>query len=136
MSYNKPLPKITREQVIQEVRKAKKTKSRVEGDIFVNVLSDCIEILAETIATIYNEIVTNGIWPAAWLTEHVTIIPKNKNPETPAECRNISCTNFLSKVLERLVLGWAREQSNQKQISMGGRRAVPQTISLWTYGTR
>lgn len=54
--------------------------------------------------------------------EYVTIIPKNSCPESPAECRNLSCTNFLSKVFERIVLKKAREQVQPKTNQYGGEK--------------
>lgn len=39
-SYSKPLPLITEDMIVQEVKKGKKSKSTVEGDIYINILSD------------------------------------------------------------------------------------------------
>ena len=88
----------------------------------VSALVDSLEILAGPIASIYNRIVQDGRWPSPWLTEHVTIIPKNNNPETLSECRNISCTNYLSKLFERIVLSWAKEQVQPKSNQYGGQK--------------
>ena len=95
---------ITNKLVEQEIRKGKKPKSRVPGDIFVTALVDNLPVLSPVITKIYNQIVKSETWPKAWRTEYVTVIPKGNVPEGPAQCRNISCTNFLSKVMERLVL--------------------------------
>ena len=113
---------ITPKLVGQEIRKGKKPRSRVPGDIFINTLVDNIKILAPVIAAVYNQIFLTGVWPAKWLTEYVTVIPKGSTPEKPAKCRNISCTNFLSKVLERLVLNYAKKQIKPKQNQFGGEK--------------
>ena len=78
--------------------------------------------MAPVISNIYNKVVETGQWPRAWLIEHVTVIPKGNIPEDPSKCRNISCTNFLSKVLERLVLNYARKQVRPKANQFGGEK--------------
>ena len=105
-----------------EISKGKKPKSRVDGDVFVNVVVDNLGLLAPVITDIYNKIINTGRWPAQWTTEHVTIIPKGRCPEDPSKCRNISCTNYLSKVLERLVLTYARQQVAPKPNQFGGEK--------------
>ena len=40
----------------------------------------------------------------------MTIIPKGQDPETLGQCRNISCTNLFSKVLESFLLDWSWSQ--------------------------
>ena len=108
--------------MVEEIRKGKKPKSRVPGDIFINVLVDNVEVLARPISQIYNAVVEEGRWPSPWLTEYVNVIPKNNVPESPADCRNLSCTNFLSKVLERIVLRWAQQQVMPGHNQYGGQR--------------
>ena len=86
------------------------------------MLVESIEVIADTVADIYNKIVYTGRWPQQWQTEHVTVIPKTRNPESPAECRNISCTNMLSKVFERIVLRWAKQEVRPKNNQYGGEK--------------
>ena len=74
------------------------------------------------ITAIYNTTIQTETWPALWLTEHVTVIPKGRSPEDPSKCRNISCTNYLSKALERIVLQYARQQVVPKPNQFGGER--------------
>ena len=52
----------------------------------------------------------------------LTHLPKGKNPEDPSKCRNISCTNFLSKIMERIVLQYAKEQVQPKLNQFGGQK--------------
>ena len=114
---------ITPKIIEQEIVKGKKPKSRVPGDIFVQTLVKNIKTLAPVISSIYKKIIQMSVWPTAWLTEYVTVIPKGNNPEDPAKCRNISCTNFLSKVLERLVLNYAKKQVKPKTNQFGGEKS-------------
>ena len=133
-SYNSPIDPPTPEQVAEEIRKGKKPTSRVKGDIFVNVLVKCLDTLSKPISQIYDRIIREKTWPSQWLVEYVTIIPKNQCPETPAECRNISCTNYLSKVFERFVLKWARQQVLPKLNQYGGEKGCSTEhflIDIW-----
>ena len=50
----------------------------------------------------------------------MTVIPKTPAPLSPGDCRNISCTNFLSKVYESFVLEWCREEVKPKLNQYGG----------------
>ena len=121
-TYDVDLPVLTPESIVKEIKEGKKTRSRVDGDIFVNVLVDCIDTLAVPICEIYNRISCDFVWPVQWKTEHVTVIPKTPSPETEAECRNISCTNFLSKVYERIVMRWCCQYVTPKQNQYGGQK--------------
>ena len=90
--------------------------------MFVNVIVDAIDVLCEPISKIYNKITETKQWPAQWKTEHVTIIPKTSCPESEAQCRNISCTNYLSKVFERFVLRWCQQFVSPKANQFGGQK--------------
>ena len=61
-------------------------------------------------------------WPTSWSTEYVTIIPKVPAPENFDQCRNISCTNYLSKVFKAFVLDWARELAVPGHTQFGGEK--------------
>ena len=65
---------------------------------------------AVPLSAVFNAVNNQGRWPARWKTEHLTIIPKVPNPESLAECPNISCTSIYSKVLEGVVLRKLREE--------------------------
>ena len=121
-TYDEALPAVTPEQVVSEFQKGKKPRSMVPGDLYIDILGKTIGVLAPMIARIYNLIVATGTWPDPWLTEYVTVIPKKGIPESLGDCRNISCTNFLSKLFERFVLRWARQQVTPKPNQYGGER--------------
>ena len=121
-TYEAEIPIITEEQVEKGVKEGKRPKSRVEGDIFIGVLVNCIDVLARPIARIFNNISQKASWPTKWKTEFVTIIPKCTTPESEAECRNISCTNYLSKLYERFVLNWCQNYVQPKTNQFGGQK--------------
>ena len=79
---------------------------------------------------LYNRITQTLQWPTDWKIEYVTVIPKSNDPQEPAECRNISCTNFLSKVYESFVLEWSRETVKPKLNQYGGEPGASSTQLL------
>ena len=119
-TYSRPIELLTTDQVAKRLKESKKTNSTVPGDLFPSLYQSHYEALAVPITDIYNTILRNKTWPNKWKTEYVTIIPKLPTPEIPSECRNISCTNFLSKVFERIVLDLAREEVTPKLNQFGG----------------
>lgn len=120
-SHHRSLPELTTEQVSTTLRKAKKTMSMVQGDIYPLLYNNYHSRLAKPITHIFNAITEKIVWPAEWKVEHVTVIPKTSAAASPSECRNISCTNFLSKVYESFVLSWAREEVTPKRNQYGGK---------------
>ena len=87
-------------------------------------------LLAPIIANIFNKITETGKWPDLWKIEYVTVIPKNKSPHDPADCRNIACTNFLSKLYEAFTLQWTREDVRPKKNQYGGEPSASSTQLL------
>ena len=61
----------------------------VPGDIFPQLVNNYAVVLAITLETIYNAVVTEFHWPLIWKNEYVTIIPKSDAPEDLGECRKI-----------------------------------------------
>ena len=119
-SYQREIPSLTVEQVAETLKKAKKSMSMVPGDINPMLYNQYSNRLATPITHIYNVITKKKDWPHAWKVENVTIIPKSNAASTPSECRNISCTNLLSKVYESFVLTWDREEVIPKSNQYGG----------------
>ena len=111
---------ITKCIVVEKLTKAKKPSSVVDGDIFPHLYTSYCGLLADGITPIFNSIAKSGKWPDLWKVETITVIPKVPNPASLAQCRNISCTNFLSKVMEALVLDKLREEIYPDPIQFGG----------------
>ena len=61
-----------------------------------------------------NYILRNGEWPEAWKLEFVTVIEKEKNPQSKNDLRNISLTLFISKLVENLIYDLLLEQFGDK----------------------
>ena len=86
------------------LKNSKKTQSQVKGDPLPQLLRTFPAAFAEPVAAIFNKVNGTVCWPRKWKTEYLTIIPKTPNPTDLSECRNISCTSVLSKILENRVL--------------------------------
>ena len=85
-------------EVATALRKFRKQKSRVEGDIFPELVNRVSATLAEPLADIYNQISDTGTWPESWKVEYVTPIPEKTHPKSADNLRNISCTQLFSQV--------------------------------------
>ena len=92
------------------LKKIKKPRSKIRGDIFPSLVTEFSDIIAEPLTEIYNEISESLLWPDVWKIELVTVIPKCPDPKSFENLRNISCTLLVSKVYESFLLVWAREE--------------------------
>ena len=119
-TFLRTLPTITKAEVEKKFKTSKKPTSTVTGDIPALLYGMFPEKLSAPVTHIFNLIVKEKQWPKLWKVEHVTVIPKGNDPHDPSECRNISCTNFLSKIFESFVMGWSREEVKPKLNQFGG----------------
>ena len=113
-------PRLTVQQVAEKLKAAKKPNSAVVGDVLPRLMKAFHPSFAAPATRIFNAVIDSNIWPDCWKVETTVIIPKVNNPETLAECRNISCTNFLSKVLESIVLEDLRKELQPDPEQYGG----------------
>ena len=104
------------------LKNSKKVSSSVEGDPMPGLLRQFPRQFAGPVSIIYNAINEKADWPKKWKTEHLTIIPQNNNPADLSECRNISCTSVLSKILESQVLEKLRGELVPDLQQFGGSR--------------
>ena len=102
--------KFTKQSVLKRLQSLKKKDSHVEGDPLPHLVRAMPELFAEPVAAIFNKASAQGWWPTRWKTEHITVIPKVRNPSSLAKTRNISCTALFSKVLEAALLEQLREE--------------------------
>ena len=129
-TFERDLPRLTNEQVLKRIKSAKKPNSTVPGDIAPVLFKKFPELLSQPATIIFNAVTRTGKWPTPWKREYVTIIPKTPYPTEVKECRNISCTNFLSKVYESFVLEWGREEVRPKLNQYGGEKGASATHLL------
>lgn len=80
------------------------TSNAVGGDgISRNMIVPILDIILPVLCLIFNNSMTNGIYPTIWKDAQLIPLPKKPNPKSFTEYRPISILPFLSKVLERLV---------------------------------
>ena len=99
-------PTITEYECYLKLRKAKKPKSVIPGDLPSPIIKEFIVELAKPYSQLFNTIITTAIWPEQFKVEHVTPIPKIPLPQSEDDLRPISLTAFPSKVLEQFIVGW------------------------------
>lgn len=113
-------PPMTLEEVKKKLADAKKPNSSVRGDVLPRLMKEHHQLLAVPVQRIFNAVFASGCWPSQWKEETTVVIPKVNNPESLAECRNISCTPFLSKVLESVLLEDLRKEIPVDPLQYGG----------------
>lgn len=120
VTYDRPTYDLTEEMIVKRIRESKKPNSSVPGDIPPNLINELSETIAYPVMLIFNSVPREGRWPELWRTEYQTVIPKVKRPTSVNELRNLSCTNFLSKVLESFVADAIKSEINLSELQYGG----------------
>ena len=131
---DRQIPPLSVHEVAGRVRRFRKPKSMVSGDVFPALLTTYADFFAVLLTSIYNDIIRTNEWPDDWKTEYVTVIPKNSSPQTFADLRNISCTRLISKIMESYVLEWAGQEVACKYNQYGGVKGCSGThmlINVW-----
>ena len=99
-------PIISEFECYQKLRKAKKPKSVIPGDLPSRLVKEFIVELSKPYSDLFNNILQSASWPQQFKVEHVTPISKIPLPQSEDDLRPISLTSFPSKVLEQFVVGW------------------------------
>jgi hypothetical protein len=99
-------PKLSILDVSEQIRKSKKPKSGVPGDLPKKVTEKFHAELARPLTKIYQKIISSKEWPAMWKTEYGIPLQKQTNPENEDQLRIISLTSFFSKNFEHFVIQW------------------------------
>ena len=103
VTFDRYLYDITPSMIVERVKNMKRPKSMVPGDVPPKLMLDVIVSLSVPLADIFNLTAITS-WPVLWKNEYQTVIPKKISPTDLNDCRNLSCTNYFSKVLESFVL--------------------------------
>ena len=120
--------------VAELLKDHKKVRSTVDGDPMPHLVKMYPELFTVPVATIFNAVNSTGRWPVKWKKEHITVIPKNPKPDGLRECRNISCTPYLSKVLEGVLLKKLRQELSPDDHQFGGEKgcgAEHMIVEIW-----
>ena len=107
-------PIITEYECYLKLRKAKKPRSVIPGDLPSPIIKEFIVELAKPYSDLFNTILQTASWPQQFKVEHVTPIPKIPQPQNEDDLRPISLTAFPSKVLEQFIVGWLLEVFGHK----------------------
>ncbi len=62
------------------------------------------DILAPPLTAIFNRIISDGDFPAAWKRARIVCLPKVSGSSAPSDCRGISIIPVLAKVFEKCLL--------------------------------
>ena len=108
------IPEIPDHEVFEKIRKSKKPKSSVPGDIPRKLVQEFGPELATPAGIIFRNIATTGHWPQPWRVEYGVPLKKVANPDTEDQLRIISLTSYLSKVMEMYVVQWLMEYVGDK----------------------
>ena len=122
-------------EVSKMIKDAKKPKFHVEGDIFVEHLNKFCDFLALPLTDIFNHVLCHQVWQTRWKQETLVVIPKCTSPQSLSECRNLSCTQFFSKTLERVVFDWLNKEICLSDAQYGGRKGCGvnhMLVDAWT----
>ena len=119
-TYDRPIYEITPDMVETRIRQTRKPNSSVPGDIPPKLMNRLAAKISSPVSRIFNAVVREMQWPLEWKTEYQTIIPKVQNPSEYGQLRNLSCTNFLSKILESFVADSIRSEIELSDLQYGG----------------
>ena len=100
------LPDISDPDVYSTIRRSKKPRSSVPGDLPRRIIKEFAPELAPPAAKIFRQITRTGTWPKQWRTEYGTPLQKISNPVDEDDLRIISLTNYFSKQYEHFVILW------------------------------
>ena len=119
-TYDRPMYQLTPDMVERRIKTSKKPNSTVPGDLPPKLLSRLASTISAPVADIYNSVALYVDWPSQWKLEYQTIIPKCPSPEGMGQLRNLSCTNFLSKVLELFLIDSISSEISLSDLQYGG----------------
>ena len=112
------LPYVSRYQVEKMMKKAKKSKAGVPGDLPKILHQEFGPELSLPLSRIFSNIVKTGEWPDSWKVEYGLPLKKTPQPENEDQIRIISLTPFFSKLFEKFVMTWLLEYL-QPHIDLG-----------------
>ena len=74
-------PILTDEEVYKRIKKARKPKSQVPGDLPPKLVKQCAHTLTKPVTVIFNSITQQGQYPNQWQIEEQIAIPKIIPPQ-------------------------------------------------------
>ena len=133
---------VTKEEVIQKLRKLKIDKSPGPDAMHPRLLKELAVEIGTALETIFNSTVTNGTIPEDWKQAQITAIFKKGNRKSPCNYRPVSLTCVVCKVMESIVrdriISHMKQNklfSNRQYGFIGGRSTALQLLKVldaWT----
>ena len=111
MTFSTPFSAVEPHEVAERIKLGKKPLSAVDGDPLPCMIGRTSDILATPATRIINLIFQTKSWPCPRKRETQSVIVPSPS-SSYEEIRNISCTNYLSKILETDI----RSQDRKKPI--------------------
>ena len=100
------IPIIEAWEVWETMKKGKKTKSSVPGELPARLRHEFGPELAGPASIIFNKIASSGEWPEQWKEGWAVPLKKVDAPTDESEIRLIEITSYLSLQMEKIVLKW------------------------------
>ena len=97
------LPQVSFGEVERLLRQINPAKATGSDGIPGYLLKCCADILAASVATLFNASLVNGTVPTAFKLAHVIPLFKAGDPSIPTNFRPVSLLPILSKLLEKVV---------------------------------
>ena len=105
-SHEQIIPRLTVYDVYCKILRAKKPNSSVPGDLPKKIIQHFAPQIAVPAVMIFNTITNTAVYPDQWKVEYQLPVPKCYPPQSEDDLRNISKTQFLSKLYESFIAGW------------------------------
>ena len=121
--FTDKIPEIEPYQIYEKIKTMNIPDSMVPADFPPRIWKNFGVEMATPVSIIVNKILKTGQWPELFKREFVTVIEKEKNPETKSQLRNLSLTLFISKLVENIICDLLLREFGQKLDSgqFGGR---------------
>ena len=110
---------ITKETVMKEIDKLKKTKSPGPDDIFPRVLKEARDVVSEPLANIFRKSLDTGVVPSIWKKANVVPIFKKGDKTDMSNYRPISLTSVVGKLFESIIAKNIRDHLDKHNLIKG-----------------
>lgn len=94
---------ITKEKIERVLQRLKTNKSPGLDGIHPRVIKEMKDELVEPLRILFTSSLEEGIVPEDWKVAHITAVFKKGNKKEPGNCRPVSLTSVLCKVMETLL---------------------------------
>ena len=130
VTYSAPFNQVEPYEVAKRIKEGCKPLTAVDGDPIPSMITKTADILAIPATRIINLSFSTSTWPTPWKEETQSAIPKTTTPKSFNDLRNISCTNYISKVMESFLLDQLVSEVAVTDNQYGGQKGTGTTHYL------